>query len=118
MSNDKHACDNDSQGTEYHLDFLEAIEKELDQTPLSVEQQRSATVLQSRNKLRDIKSREMSKPTLALKKSANSQRIGKAPRRGLANLDRTRRQHARPVIGSQPNSSHRYNMVYNATGTS
>jgi len=114
MSNDKHGCDDDSQGTDYHLDFLDRIGQELERNPLTVEQQRSATVLQSRSKLRENRTREMGKPTLALKKSANSLRIAKAPKPRMANLGKTHKSRDRHSIGShQPASTQRYNMAYN-----
>ena len=59
--------DEDRNSVTFHLDFLEKIENDLEENPLTEEQQKKASSLELRHKMRSFKRKQDQKKTLSLK---------------------------------------------------
>lgn len=62
----------DSQDTEFHLDFLDKIDKDLEENPLTAEQKASAKVLADRSKLNKLNKSLASKKTFQINKESKT----------------------------------------------
>lgn len=59
--------DDDRNSVTFHLDFLEKIENDLEEAPLTAEQQKKAKALQQRQHYRAFKQKQDQKMTISLK---------------------------------------------------
>ena len=62
----------DSQDTEFHLDFLDKIGKDLEENPLTAEQKASAKVLADRSKLNKLNKSLAGKKTFQINKESKT----------------------------------------------
>jgi hypothetical protein len=69
-------CDSEaSHNTDFNLDFLESIEKKLEEKPLNIKQQKDAITFQSRATLKNISKKQAEGKTLKTKSSAISKPV-------------------------------------------